>query len=111
MRGADLVRHRRACLVYWLLTVESFSVPHPTPASQPPAPAESPEDEGLFAPSVIQRFKSKIFVRRYTQLFFLSAKNSIASFGFCGRKNYSHVQNANKEATDQNLSRWSNPNL
>lgn len=34
----------------------------------------------------------------YLVLFFLSAKNSIAGFGFCWHKNYNHVQNANNEA-------------
>lgn len=67
----------------WLLVVngQSCSVPHPTPASQPPAPGKSlcPKHpvrrmEGLFAPSVIQRFKSKIFIRFYTEFFFFLLK-------------------------------------
>ena len=54
---------------------------------------------GLFAPSAIQMFKSKILIHFiFSSFIFLSAKNSIASFGFFWHKNYNHVQNANNEA-------------
>lgn len=53
----------------------------------------------LLAPSAIQMFKSKIFIHfilsSFLFFFFLSAKNSIASFGFFWHKNHNHVYDAN----------------
>lgn len=70
-------RRRAACV--WLLVVNSRELQHPTPRTSLTTtgpcgkswPQTSrPEDEGLFAPSVTQRFKSKIFIRFYTFFFF-----------------------------------------